>query len=52
MGTYNKTTAAVLAGAVVTIVGAFWQADPTVLGALQTLVTAGLVYAVPNLPKE
>ena len=52
MGTYNKTTAAVLAGAVVTVIGAFWQPDPTVLGALQTLVTAGLVYAVPNLPKE
>ena len=48
MTAYNKTTAAVLAGAVVTIVGAFWQPDPTVLGALQTLVTAGLVYLIPN----
>lgn len=48
MQQFNKTTAAVLAGAVVTILGAFWQPDPTVLGALQTIITAGLVWLIPN----
>ena len=50
MGTaYNKATAAVVSGAVVTIIGAFWHPDPTVLGAVQTVLTALLVYLVPNL---
>ena len=52
MTSFNKATAAVLAGAVVTIIGAFWQPDPTVLGAIQTLITAGLVYLVPNISKD
>ncbi len=46
MSSYNKATAAVIAGAAVTVLGAFWHPDPSVLGAVQTLVTALLVLAV------
>ena len=46
---YNKFTAALIAGAVTTIIGAFWHADATVMQAVQTLITAGLVFAVPNI---
>ena len=45
---YNKATAAVLAGAVVTLVGAFATVDGETLGAIQTLLTAALVWLVPN----
>ena len=48
MQRYNKGTAAVLGGAIVTVIGAFWNPGPEVLGALQTIVVAGLVVLVPN----
>lgn len=48
MGKFNKATAAILAGAVVTVVGAFFSLDADLLGALQTVLTAALVYFVPN----
>ena len=44
----NKVTASVVAGAVVTIVGAFADLDPEVLSSIQTVVTALLVWFVPN----
>ena len=53
MGEFNKTTAAVLAGAVVTIIAVFLPAQyrsPEVIGAAQTIITALLVYLVPNRP--
>ncbi len=50
MTRFNKATAAALAGALVTLVAAFWAPDPEVQGALQTLLTAALVWLVPNRP--
>ena len=44
----NKVTASVVAGAVVTIVGAFADLDQEVLSSIQTVVTALLVWFVPN----
>ena len=44
----NKTTAAVLAGAAVAVIGAFVTLEPSVLAAVQMLLTAGLVWVVPN----
>ncbi len=48
MSKFNKATAAALAGAVVTIIGAFVALDPEVQSAIQTLLVAALVYFVPN----
>lgn len=45
---FNKATAAVLAGAVTTIAGALFAVDGETLGAIQTLLTAALVWLVPN----
>ena len=44
----NKTTAAVLAGAAVAVIGALITLEPSVLAAVQTLLTAVLVWIVPN----
>jgi len=48
MTTFDKTTAAVIAGAVVAVVGALTTIDAQVLAAAQTLITAALVWLVPN----
>ena len=49
MGRFNKTSAAVLGGAIATVVFAFIpEMSPVVIGALDTLVVAGLVWLVPN----
>ena len=48
MSRLNKTTAAVISGAVVSIVGAFFDPAPEILAAAQTLLTAALVWLVPN----
>lgn len=45
----NKTTAAVLAGAIVTALGALFPLDDTVLQSIQTLLTAAAVYFIPNV---
>lgn len=53
MQQFNKATAAVIAGAVVTIAVAFIPSQyktPEIVGAGQTLITAALVYLVPNKP--
>jgi hypothetical protein len=47
---FNKATAAMLAGAATTIVGGFVNVDGEALGAAQTLLTALLVWLVPNRP--
>lgn len=52
MGEFNKTTAAVIAGGLVTLVGAFVHIDPELQGAVQTLLVAGLVWVVPNIVKR
>ena len=48
MTQYNKTTAAILSGAVVTIAAAYLPLTPEVVAAAQTLITAALVWLVPN----
>ncbi len=45
----NKTTAAVFAGALVTVLGSLVVLDPGIQGAIQTLLIAALVWAVPNV---
>lgn len=45
---FNKTTAAVVAGAAASVVGGFVAVDGEALGAVQTLLTALLVWLVPN----
>ena len=45
----NKTTAAILAGAAATVIGALFPLDDTVLQSIQTLLTAAAVYFVPNV---
>ena len=44
----NKATAALVAGAIVTIIGAFVTMTGELQGAVQTLVTAALVWLVAN----
>ena len=48
MSKLNKTTAAVVAGAVATLIGAFVAIDAEVMASLQTVLTAALVWLVPN----
>ena len=48
MKRFNKATAAVVSGALVTLIGAFVALDREVLGAAQTLLTTLLVFLVPN----
>lgn len=45
---YNKATAAVLGGAAVSVLGAFIVMDEELRSALQVVITAALVYLVPN----
>src|SRR5690606_28151125 len=49
MQKYNKLTAAVLAGAVVTLIAAYVDVPKEAQGAAQTLITALFVWLVPNL---
>lgn len=46
--TFNKATAATLAGAIVTGAAAIWGISAELQGAIQTILTALLVYFVPN----
>jgi len=48
MKRYNKATAAVLSGAIVTVIGSAMVLDQELSQALQTLITAALVWLVPN----
>jgi len=44
----NKTTAAVLAGAIVAVIGVFaTTVDTETLAAVQTVITAAIVYFAP-----
>jgi riboflavin synthase alpha subunit len=45
---FNKTTAAVVAGAATSVIGGFLAVDGDSLAAAQTLLTALLVWLVPN----
>ena len=44
----NKTTAVVVAGSVVTILSAFAPMAPEVTASAQTILTALLVWLIPN----
>lgn len=52
MGQFNKTTAAILAGAVVTIIAAYFPLTPAVIGAAQTILTALAVFLIPNVESK
>ena len=49
MKRFNKATAAAVAGAVVTVLGAVFALDADLQGAIQTVLTALLVYFIPNV---
>ena len=44
----NKTSAAVVGGAIMAVIGAFITITPEIASAIQTLAVAGLVWLVPN----
>ena len=48
MKKFNKTTAAVVAGAIMTGVGAVFVVDQQLAQAVQTILTAGLVWLFAN----
>lgn len=48
MQKFNKTTAAVVAGAMIAVLGAFLPMSQELLSSLQVVVTAALVWLVPN----
>ncbi len=50
MTKFDKTTAAVISGAMVAVAGALFSVDPEILAAAQTIITAVLVWLVPNAP--
>ncbi len=52
MKRFNKATAAALAGALVTAAAALWPLEGGLQGALQTVLTAALVWLVPNVGAE
>lgn len=45
---YDKAAAAALASALTAVISALTPLDAEVVGALGTLITAGLVWLVPN----
>jgi hypothetical protein len=49
---YDKAAAAAIAAAVTTVIAALTPLDSETVGALGTLVTAGLVWLVPNKQSE
>lgn len=49
MKKFNKATAATVAGAIVTLAAAFVTLDAPLQGAIQTVLTAVLVYLIPNV---
>lgn len=49
--TYNKATAAVIAQAATQLIAAFWLTnDPELVQSIGAVITAALVYLVPNKP--
>lgn len=47
-GRFNKATASLLAGALMTAIGLFLNIDPEVKDAAQVLIVTALVYWIPN----
>jgi hypothetical protein len=48
MTKYNKTTATMIAGAIIAVVGAFYPITAEVSTAVQTLLTMAFVWFIPN----
>ena len=48
MTKFDKTTAAVISGAIVAIAGVLFKVSPEILASVQVIVTAVLVWLVPN----
>ena len=48
---YDKAAAAAIAAAATTVIAALTTLDSEVVGAIGTLLTAGLVWLVPNRQK-
>lgn len=47
---YDKAAAGAIGTAVTSILAALTTLDPEVIGAIGTLLTAGLIWLVPNRP--
>jgi len=45
---YDKAAAAAVAAAITSVIAALTPLDPEITGAIGTLLTAGLVWLVPN----
>lgn len=45
---HDKAAAAAIGAAITSVIAALTSLDPEVVGAIGTLVTAGLVWLVPN----
>lgn len=45
---YDKAAAAAIGASITTVIAALTTLDPEVVGAIGTLVTAGLVWLIPN----
>jgi hypothetical protein len=48
---YDKAAAAAIGAAVTTVIASLTTLEPELVGAIGTLVTAGLVWLVPNKQK-
>jgi hypothetical protein len=48
MKKYNKTTATMIAGAIIAVVSSFYPITPEVSTAVQTLLTMAFVWFIPN----
>lgn len=48
MSRFNKTAAAAITGVIVTLIGALFLIDANLTGLIQTVLTAFLVWLVPN----
>lgn len=47
---FDKAAAAAIGSALTTVIAALTTLDPETIGAIGTLLTAGLVWLVPNKP--
>ena len=48
---YDKAAAGAIGAAITTVIASLTTLDPEVVGAIGTLITAGLVWLVPNKPR-
>jgi hypothetical protein len=48
MKRYNKTTATIVAGAIIAVIGSFYSMTPEISTSVQTLLTMAFVWFIPN----